>query len=197
MTVVKKKTNKMTKFWLDFFDIVSFFLLALGILLCIRFFIVNPFTVVGSSMETTYSDSDFILVDKITSQFWTYKRGDVIVFIPPHQDKPFIKRIIWLPWETVKLEDGKVFICNASHDCQLLDESYLPKHTQTFTSCNKTEFPVMTGYFVLWDNRWGSTDSRCCFNPLGCIDGETYETPINNIVWRVFIRMFPNFWFVN
>lgn len=190
------KTSKLTKFWLDFFDIIAFFVLALGILLFIRFFVVNPFTVVGSSMETTYSDGDFILVDKITSQFGSYKRGDVIVFVPPKQERPFIKRIVGLPGETVKIEEGKVNICK-NKECKTLNEPYIDEWVKTMATCDKTEFKVETWFFVLGDNRWGSTDSRCCFNSLWCIEWESYETPNNNIVGRVFIRMFPNFWFVN
>ncbi len=147
-------------------------------------------------MEPTYSDGDFILVDKISTHFKEYQRGDTIIFVPPHQTRPFIKRIIWLPGETVKIQEGKVEICDENKNCKTLDERYLPEGTKTLANCEKTEFVVQSGYVVLGDNRGGSTDSRCCFNSLGCIEGKTHEVPEENIIWWIFIRMFPNFWFV-
>lgn len=192
----EKKTPRITKFWLDFFDIISFFVLSLGILLFIRFFIINPFTVVGSSMEPTYSNGDFILVDKISPRFNTYERGDTIIFVPPEQTHPFIKRIIGLPGETIKIKDWKVEICDTTNTCKILKESYIPTETKTLASCGTSEFTIKEWFFVLGDNRWGSTDSRCCFNSLGCIEWKSYEVPENNIIWGIFIRMFPNFWFV-
>ena len=46
------------------------------------------------SMEPTIHDKDFILVDKITQRFQDYKRGDIIVFVPPGKTDPYVKRII-------------------------------------------------------------------------------------------------------
>gem|GEM_PF-2170754 len=53
---------------IELFDIVSFFVFIVGLLLCIRFFLFNPFTVVGQSMEPTFHENDFIVIDKITPQ---------------------------------------------------------------------------------------------------------------------------------
>jgi hypothetical protein len=44
----------------------------------------------------------------------------------------------------------------------------------------------------MWDNRAFSTDSRCCFW-LDCFEGTTYEVPYENVIWKIFIRLFPNF----
>lgn len=146
----RKKTSKITKFLLEVFDILSFFVLALGILLFIRFFVVNPFTVVGSSMEPTYSNGNFILVDKISPYFKEYKRGDTIIFVPPKQPRPFIKRIIGLPGETIKIIDGHIEICpTESNNCKILEEKYLPNETKTTATCKKNEFTVKNGFFVL------------------------------------------------
>jgi signal peptidase I len=54
-------------------------------------------------MATAFHDKDFIIVDKITPKYSTLQRGDVIVFVPPGKDIPFIKRIVGMPGETVKL----------------------------------------------------------------------------------------------
>jgi signal peptidase I len=65
--------------------------------LFIRFFIANPYTVVGESMAPTFEENDFIIVDKITPRFGQFQRGDVVVFVPPGKTVPYIKRIIAFP----------------------------------------------------------------------------------------------------
>jgi signal peptidase I len=84
----------------------------MGVVLFIRFFIFNPFTVVGESMEPRFHDGDFIIVDKITPRLGKLERGDIIVFVPESRDVPFIKRIIGLPGEEVKIRDNNVLICS-------------------------------------------------------------------------------------
>lgn len=79
---------------LEFFDFVSYVVFVGGIVFFIRFFIVNPFNVVGMSMYPTINDKDFIIVDKITQRFHDYQRGDIIVFLPPGKTDPYVKRII-------------------------------------------------------------------------------------------------------
>lgn len=186
--------NKIKNIWLDLFDMLSFLVFVLGIVLFIRFFIANPYTVVGSSMAPTFQENDFIIVDKISQRFDSLDRWDIIVFVPEGKTIPYIKRIIWLPWETVKVKDGSVSVCKTETNvCEILDEVYLPEDLQTKTRCGITEFEVKEGYFVLWDHRWFSTDSLCCFG-LGCYDWATYEVTDKNIIWKVLFRVFPNFW---
>lgn len=165
-------------------------------------------------MEPTFHENDFIIIDKITPQHDTItwltavlpsswsaavsrslpelKRGDIIVFVPPGKELPFIKRIIWLPWEVVKVHDGIVDICNGSGDnCTKLDESYLPADTTTTAVCNKDTFEVSGWYFVMGDNRWHTTDSMCCFG-LICTADTNYVVPDNYIIGKVLYRVFPN-----
>ncbi|MEI7478086.1 MAG: signal peptidase I [bacterium] len=59
-----------------------------------RFFVFMPYTVEGTSMAPTFHDKDFIVVDKMTPKYGSLKRGDVVVFVPPGKDIPFIKRIV-------------------------------------------------------------------------------------------------------
>lgn len=178
----------------DLFDMISFLVFVGWIVLFIRFFIMNPYTVVGASMFPTFSESDFIVVDKITPRFSQLQRGDVIVFVPPGKTIPYIKRIIWLPGETVKLQNNKVMICSQDKNCTTLDESkYLSGDVRTEARCGVSEFAIDTGwYFVMGDNRWFSTDSRCCFG-LDCYQWSSYEVPFNNIVGKVYIRFYPDF----
>lgn len=194
----EKEKNKRTfkDFLLDLFDIIAFFIFVWWIVLFIRFFLFNPYTVVWQSMEPTFDEKDFIIVDKITPKLWNYKRWDIIVFVPPGKDVPYIKRIIWVPWDVVKLQDWSVFVCNKSSQgekCEELTESYIEKGTLTKPTCNISEFTVTTwNYFVLWDNRNHSTDSRCCFG-LGCYGGTNYLVPTDYIIGKVSLRIFPHF----
>ena len=119
------------------------------------------------------------------------QRGDIIVFVPPGKNLPFIKRIIWLPWETVQVDDGKVFICDAPGEgCSELNETYLPTDTMTQASSNKSIFEIESGYFVMGDNRWHTTDSMCCFG-LICTPESNFTVPENYIIGKVLYRVFP------
>jgi signal peptidase I len=86
--------TKFKYFLYDVFDMISFLVFVGGIVLFIRFFVANPYTVVGESMSPNFEENDFIVVDKITPRFGELKRGDVIVFVPPGKTIPYIKRII-------------------------------------------------------------------------------------------------------
>jgi len=210
----KQRSNTIQYILVELFDIVSFFIFIVWLLLCIRFFLFNPLTVVGQSMKPTFSENDFIIIDKITPQHdalvsigdkvlpWSWsaavsrslpwlKRGDIVVFVPPGKDLPFIKRIIWLPWEVVKVRDGGVYICDGSgDDCNQLDEPYLLQGTQTIASCNKDVFEVEGWYFVMGDNRGHTTDSMCCFG-LICTAESNFVAPDNYIIGKVLYRVFP------
>lgn len=177
----------------DLFDMISFLVFVWGIVLFIRFFIANPYTVVGASMFPTFEENDFILVDKVTPRFGQLQRWDVIVFVPPGKSIPYIKRIVGLPGDTVKIQSNTVTVCSADGNCTTLNESaYLSGDVKTDAKCGIDEFAVKTWYFVMWDNRWFSTDSRCCFG-LDCYKWASYEVPFNNIVGKVYIRFFPQF----
>ncbi len=207
---------------LGIFDLASFFLLALGIVLCIRFFIFSPFTVVGQSMEPNFHGDDFVIIDKVSSQkaklqeryaqSWgsdtlkksiiniadglpSLDRGDIVVFVPPGKDIHFIKRVIGLPGETVSIINNKVNICKTgSDDCFVLDESaYLQSGTKTLAACGVSTFDVKEGLFVMGDNREHSTDSRCCFTIWCFGDEKWYNVPYNYIIWKVRARLLPEF----
>jgi len=187
-----------TKLWLflfDAFDMLAFLVFVWGIILFIRFFIANPFTVIGSSMEPNFSEKDFIIVDKVTPRLSSWERFDVIVFVASGKTEPYIKRIIGLPWEVVKFKDGNVLICKDKwweNICEVLDEEYIPSGVNTEARCWKTEFKVENWFFVLWDNRWWSTDSSCCFG-LKCYEWANYTVGFDRIIWKVYLRVFPNF----
>ena len=119
-------------------------------------FVAQRTQVSGASMETTLSDGDQLIVDKISYQFREPERFEIIVF--PYQYEAgtyYIKRIIGLPGETVQILDGSVYI-----NGEKLEEHY---GNEVMEEAGIAAEPVTLGvdeYFVLGDNRNNSEDSR-------------------------------------
>ena len=150
-------------------------ILSLVIILPVRYYLIQPFFVKGSSMVPNFHDKEYILVDK-----WTYKlgrpeRGDVIIFkYPNNPQEYFIKRIIGLPGETMLVPgDNTVHIFNDRYPkgFTLNEKGYLPDSNHTYCSggvttwCG-TKVTMKPGeYFVLGDNREHSSDGRF-FGPV-------------------------------
>ncbi len=124
----------------------------------IRFFVVQPFVVEGSSMEPNFYDSEYILIDKLSYRLRPPARGDVVVFHPPTSpSQNYIKRIIGLPGETVKVIDGQVAV-----NGQLLEEEYLRTGKVGVGSAvdNVLTTLAQDEFYVMGDNRDHSSDSR-------------------------------------
>ena len=144
--------------FLFIFEVIKIVVLALLIVIPIRYFIFQPFVIKGNSMEPNFHQGDYLIVDEISYRFKEPQRGDVIVFRYPQDiSQRFIKRIIGLPGETVTMEEGKITISEGIEE-RILDEStYLPRQNyfdDVSLSLNEDE------YFVLGDNRFASFDSR-------------------------------------
>lgn len=189
-------------FLLEAFDLFAFLIFVTGIVLFVRFFIFNPYTVVGQSMEPVFSEGDFIIVDKVSPRLGTFQRGDVIVFVPQGKDVPYIKRVIGLPGEIVRIHENRVYICDwdqALEECMMLDEeAYTMENAETSSErCKKDEFIIDDIWlFVLGDNRWFSTDSLCCFG-LWCYEWANFLVYPQDIIGKVAVRLFPQvttFW---
>lgn len=196
--------QKHAKFWAEVFDLLVFLVLVFGIVLFIRLFVATPYTVIWSSMSPNFEERDWIIVEKFTQRFGTFERWDVIVFVAQWKTSPYIKRIIWLPWETVLVQDGWVYICSDNvpssaevkdsewHGCEILPESYLPEWRETVANCGKNEFKVENWYFVMWDNRWRTTDSLCCFW-IQCTETTNYIVSDLDLIWKVWVRLYPTY----
>jgi len=131
-------------------------------------------------MYPTFHDKEYILTDKISYRFGEPQRGDVIIFkAPRNEEYEYIKRIIGLPGERVRISQGKVFIND-----QFLNESYLPPEYQTASGAFLRENQTITipenNYFVLGDNRSHSSDSR----DWGLV-------PRENIIGKAWFRYWP------
>jgi signal peptidase I len=154
-------------------------IIAFLIVLPIRYFVIQPFIVDGSSMEPTFLSHDYLIIDELSYHFRAPARFDVIVFkAPNHPNQYYIKRIIGLPNETVEIQDGNITIKEQTGQSFNLQEDFLPK--DEFTSGNLTINLNSHQYFVLGDNRLASYDSRN-WGPVNT----------NLIVGRVWLRLWP------
>ncbi len=165
-------------------EIVQIVVIAAAIIIPIRYFLVQPFYVRGASMEPTFLDREYLLIDEITYRFREPQRGDVVVFRYPRDPSEFfIKRVIGLPGDTVDVANGKVIVTNDLHSGGVvLEEEYtsVPGTTGTeHVTLNPDE------YFLMGDNRPASMDSRS-FGPV----------KREYVVGRVWLRGLPvdRFW---
>lgn len=135
-------------------------ILAILIILPIRYYIAEPFFVRGPSMAPNFKNGDYLLIDEFSYHFGTPQKGDVVVFrYPPDPSQFFIKRIIGLPYETVVVNNNSVIIFNPDNpNGVLLKENYLD--ISQVTLGNMTTKLGDNQYFVLGDNRLNSSDSR-------------------------------------
>jgi len=161
-------------------ELVKIVIIAAIIIVPIRFVVAQPFSVKGDSMEDSFSNYDYLIVDQISYRFREIERGDVVVFrFPRNPSEYYIKRVIGLPGETVKIENGQVYVCNNENpDCVLLAEPYLSPHERTPGSETVEVGP--NNYFVLGDNRNASSDSRS----WGTL-------PYDYIIGKVLLRAWP------
>ncbi|MFA6094508.1 MAG: signal peptidase I [Candidatus Paceibacterota bacterium] len=140
-------------------ETIKFIIIALVIVIPIRMYVAQPFIVSGQSMEPTFDDRQYLIVDQLTYHFQNPQRGDVVIFKYPNDTtKYFIKRVIGLPGEKVEVRAGHVTIFNTENPTgELLVEPYVG------TTLNDADRITTLGadeYFVMGDNRSNSSDSR-------------------------------------
>ena len=163
-----------------FFDFLKVFIMAVAIIIPVRWFLFQPFVVTGDSMRPTFHNGNYLIIDELTYRFRAPARGEVVVMrFPKDPSQYFIKRIVGLPGEHLVIRDGQVKIYNAEHPSGLtLEESYL--QSQNITHGNIDLRLKSEEFFVLGDNRLSSSDSRV----WGIL-------PRQDIVGRVYLRLFP------
>jgi len=160
------------------FELGKIALVAFVLVVGLRVFVFQPFLVRGASMEPNFHNWDYLIVDEITYRFARPDRGDVVVFTYPNDpSQRYIKRIIGLPGETIKLENGSITITKGTEQFALDESEYLRGEEtagSVFTTLGQNE------YFVMGDNRRYSSDSR-----------SWGSLPAENIIGRALIRIFP------
>jgi len=120
-------------------------------------FIYQPVKVEGTSMEPSLQNDERIFINKFTYKFGlgNIERGDTVVFqAPPNEEKSYIKRVIGLPGDTVRIERGQVFV-----NGRALVENYIKDDYPDLSSMKEEAVPP-GNYFVLGDHRTSSSDSR-------------------------------------
>jgi len=170
----------MNKLFLYIWEVSKIVIIALLIVVPIRYFVFQPFFVRGQSMEPNFYNGDYLIIDELSYQFRAPQRGEVVVFKYPNDTtQRYIKRIVGLPGETVAVNSGKVFVYQEDGSPMALDESvYLPQSTQTQGNTKITL--SKDEYFVLGDNRSLSADSRA----WGTL-------PEEDLIGRVIFRAWP------
>lgn len=148
--------------------------------------IVNAVVPTGS-MKDTINEGDRLIGLRLTYYFDSPERGDVVIFKCPEEganyNKLFVKRVIGLPGETVKIEAGRVLICTEENpDGWYLEEEYLREVPNAALAVNNASYVIPEGcYFTLGDNRNESHDSRF----WGVVDED-------RILAKVMFKYYPN-----
>lgn len=147
----------------DFIKTLITYLIIIIIVVVIRIFLIDPFRVDGSSMNTTLADGEVMLLNKIVYRKSDIKRFDIVVVEISERNskgqevkKKIIKRVIGLPNETIEYRDNVLYI-----NGEKIEDPYPSTETDDFSieDVGKLKIPG-DSYFVMGDNRADSLDSR-------------------------------------
>lgn len=179
----RDRQSAVTEYAISFFPVLLF-------VLVLRSFLVEPFQIPSGSMKPTLQVGDFILVNKFSYgirlpvigtkvfDIGEPQRGDAMVFIPPHQNQYFIKRVIGLPGDRIRYQNKVLYIDNEEQTQQYkgpvtgvasdqlsfietLDNRAHMIQRNRYEDARVQQWLVPEGhYFMMGDNRDQSSDSR-------------------------------------
>ncbi|MBN2983577.1 MULTISPECIES: signal peptidase I [Cohnella] len=164
-TAAPRKNNELVE-WIKALAIAAV------LVLIIRWLLVSPFIVDGSSMEPNFWDGERIIVNKVLYDIREPKAGEVIVFHVPEEGRDYIKRVIATPGDTVQVDGDTVYVNGEAIEEPYLQETYEEAHaagalynersfSSDYPNSQFQETTVPEGeLFVLGDNRPDSKDSR-------------------------------------
>jgi signal peptidase I len=168
----------MKRFLWSTLEVTQTIIIAVVVVFLVRTFVAQPFLVSGQSMEPTFHDGNYLLIDEIAYRVREPERGEVVVFRYPGDHRSYyIKRIIGLPGERVTIKSGRMTVTNVEGNEVVLDEPYVmpgPLAGDVDMKLNPDT------YFVMGDNRGFSYDSRS-WGPLEQSD----------IIGLVRVRLWP------
>jgi signal peptidase I len=146
--------------------------------LAVSFFIITflyqPVRVEGTSMMPRLGDQDRLFINKFVYHFESIHRGDVVVFhYPRDPQKSYIKRVIALPGDELRIDDGRTYV-----NGRLLPEPYVPRKFHDSRSQDAMVIPP-DQYFVRGDHRSISSDSR----DFGPVSGELIYGKAAFVYW--------------
>lgn len=168
----KNRDRRELFLWLVTFAMAA--IVAAGVII----FVGERTKITGSSMEPVLSDGDQVILDKLTYRFKAPERFDIVVFPGPgDQKRLFVKRIIGLPGEIIRIANGVVYINDREISWDYAKDYYTHQGTMT-----KTVKLGKDDYFVLGDNRENSLDSR--YKEVGSVRRD-------EIIGRVIFRIYP------
>ena len=118
-------------------------------------FLYQPVRVEGTSMLPRLEDRDRLFINKFVYHISAIERGDVVVFhYPRDPEKSYIKRVIALPGDRLRIDHGTVWL-NGKRQI----EKYVPEEYRDSRSMPEIVVP-QDNYFVMGDHRSISSDSR-------------------------------------
>ncbi len=199
-TTEQKKPHSIVR------EVIETLLLALLIFVAVRAVVLN-FRVDGHSMDNSLDNNEMLLVNRnayfsfdkdkwfgwipgvdtedgdISYLFGTPERGDIVVLNPPADkvstDKPYIKRVIGIPGDTIEIHDQGVYINGTRLDEPYIDGRPTNCDLDQGEVCGPLEVPA-DSVFVMGDNRTNSSDSRV----FGLV-------PIDNIIGKAWVTYWP------
>lgn len=169
--------NFARNLFVNIWDITKVVVISAAIIIPIRTFVFQPFFVRGTSMEPSFYNGDYLIIDELSYSLREPDRGEVVVFRPPGNDTQFyIKRIIGLPGEKVTIDKSTVSVFTEGNEI-VLKEPYI---AEDIINGNKQIIAGPGEYVLLGDNRGHSSDSRV-FGPVSR----------KNFVGKVLITAWP------
>lgn len=172
------EAQKEVSLWKEILGWIVYIAIILGVTYLIITYVGQRTRVSGDSMEATLHSGDNLIVDKLSYHFREPERYEIIVFPYRYEENTFyIKRIVGLPGDTIQIKDGYLYI-----DGERSDENY---GLERMNKAGIAAEEIVLGedeYFVLGDNRNGSSDSR---DPsVGILKRE-------EIIGRAWVRIWP------
>lgn len=166
--------------WMFFLDFLETIVVSLAIFALVYLFLFQPHQVDGQSMEPNFHNGEYILTDKVSYRIGDPKRGDVVVFHSPQDERvDFIKRVVAVPDDEVMLKGGYLYLNGEKQDETYINDPGAVSPGRFLRDGTSVTVPPGQ-YMVMGDNRLHSSDSR-----------EWGFVTKGGIVGRAFFRYWP------